>query len=110
MLDQILKQDKPNNDLGKTIVTGMGILGGSGSCSIIGAAVGFIGGPVGSIVGAIPGAVIGGIVGGIIGNKVGSEVDKHMDKKTIDDMYKSLEPGEELIIEERIVPPKPQED
>ncbi len=105
-MNEIFNQEKPNGDLGKTIVTGIGIISGSSTCSFLGAAVGFVAGPFGSLVGAIPGAVLGGIVGGIVGNKVGAEVDKRMDKQKIDNLYDSLEPGEELIIEERIVPPK----
>jgi|GEM_PF-1827923 len=106
MVDHVFNEDKPNGELGKAIVTGMGILSGSSTCSFLGAAFGFVAGPFGSIIGAIPGAMIGGIVGGFVGNKVGAEVDKHMEKKRIDELYNSLEPGEELVIEERVVPNK----
>lgn len=65
-----------DNQVGQAIVTGMGLIGGSAACSLVGAMFGFVAGPVGSLAMAVPGAIFGGIVGGAVGNKVGREVDK----------------------------------
>lgn len=65
------------NQLAQTILSGVGLLGGSATCSLIGGIMGFVIGPVGVIAGALPGAVIGGLVGGTVGDKIGKQVDKY---------------------------------
>jgi len=93
---------KQANDVAKTVVGGFGIVTGSGSCSLLGAAIGFLVGPGGALLGALPGALLGGVVGGVVGGKVGEFIDQKNTKKDISEQYEWLEPGEELIIEETI--------
>jgi hypothetical protein len=92
-----------DNQVGQAIVTGVGLLGGSAACSVLGAMVGFVAGPVGSLAMAVPGAIFGGIVGGAVGNKVGREVDKlRLKENKIKIAMREIEEEAQKIHEEAI--------
>ncbi|NTV45597.1 MAG: hypothetical protein HGB11_03540 [Chlorobiales bacterium] len=100
-----------DNQVGQAIVTGMGLLGGSAACSLVGAMVGFVAGPVGSLAMAVPGAIFGGIVGGAVGNKVGREVDKlRLKENKLRNAMSEIEKEAQKIHEEAIAEKaKPEE-
>lgn len=56
--------------LGEMVVSGIGAIGGTTICSIIGGAMAFPFGPPGFFFAAVPGAFLGGFMGGAIGNFV----------------------------------------